>query len=156
MKIRLITIAHKAPEWLQAGYEDYRKRLPKTYAFQLHELPLEKRQNQNNVTEAIEKEAEKLLGLCKPGDYVVALDQTGKAWTTSELALQLSNWQQSGQDINLLIGGPDGLSKRCLKRANACWSLSNLTFPHLLVRLIVVEQIYRAFTILNNHPYHRA
>ena len=96
-----------------------------------------------------------MLATIKTGHRVIALDVQGKQWSTAELTQQLAHWQQQGQNIDLLIGGPDGLASACLQKADATWSLSLLTFPHLLVRLIVAEQLYRAWSILQQHPYHR-
>ncbi len=143
MKIRLITIGHKAPGWLQEGYQDYIKRLPASCALELIEIPAEKRPE------------EKMLASIKADNHVVALDVKGKCWSTEQLAEKLQGWLQSGKNIDLLVGGADGLSPECLAKAQEKWSLSTLTFPHMLVRLIVAEQIYRAHSILQNHPYHR-
>lgn len=100
-------------------------------------------------------EGEKILAAIKPKSLVIALDDQGKQWSTPELACNLQRWRESGQDVSLLIGGADGLAEECLQKAQNIWSLSKLTFPHQLVRVIVAEQIYRAWTIINNHPYHR-
>lgn len=143
MKIRLITIGHKAPAWLQEGYEDYAKRLPTSCALELIEIPAEKRPE------------EKMLASIKADNYVIALDVKGKCWSTEELADKLQSWLLSGKNIDLLVGGADGLTPACLAKAQERWSLSALTFPHMLVRLIVAEQIYRAHSILQGHPYHR-
>lgn len=143
MKIRLITIGHKAPDWLQEGYQDYAKRLPASCALELIEIPAEKRPE------------EKMLATIKADNYVIALDVKGKCWSTEALSDKLQGWLQSGKNIDLLVGGADGLSPACLAKAQEKWSLSALTFPHMLVRLIVAEQIYRAHSILQNHPYHR-
>lgn len=96
-----------------------------------------------------------MLAAIDNSDYVVALDVTGKAWSTEQLSDQVSQWQMLGSNMALLVGGPDGLSDDCLARAQQRWSLSKLTFPHPLVRVVVAEQLYRAWTLLNNHPYHR-
>jgi 23S rRNA (pseudouridine1915-N3)-methyltransferase len=143
LKIRLITIGHKAPSWIQEGYQDYAKRLPASCALELIEIPAEKRPE------------EKMLTSIKPDNYVIALDVKGKYWSTEDLSTKLSGWLQSGQNIDLLIGGADGLTPDCLAKAQEKWSLSPLTFPHMLVRVIVAEQIYRAYSILQGHPYHR-
>jgi 23S rRNA (pseudouridine1915-N3)-methyltransferase len=97
-----------------------------------------------------------MLAAIGKGDGVIALDVLGKAWSTEHLAEQIKSWQMSGRNMSLLIGGPDGLSEACLQRAEQRWSLSALTFPHPLVRVILAEQLYRAWSINNNHPYHRA
>jgi len=143
LKIRLITIGHKAPAWLQEGYQEYAKRLPPSCALELIEIPAEKRPE------------EKMLGMIKSENHVVALDVKGKPWSTEELAGKLGGWLQNGKNIDLLVGGADGLTSECLAKTQEKWSLSPLTFPHMLVRLIVAEQIYRAHSILQGHPYHR-
>ena len=102
------------------------------------------------------QESKRILSQIDASDHVVALDVIGKSWSTPELAEHLASWQQLGSDISLVIGGPDGLDPACLQRANQRWSLSALTLPHPLVRVMLAEQLYRAWTILQNHPYHRA
>lgn len=155
MKIRLLTITHKSPSWIKEGYEEYAKRLPPSCALELVEIPAEKRTSHSDLSRIAERETEKMLAAIKPNHLVIALDVKGKLWSTEELAEQLSHWLQGGRNIDLLIGGPEGLSPQCLQKAEQKWSLSPLTFPHILVRLIVAEQIYRAFSILQQHPYHR-
>lgn len=155
MKIRLLTITHKSPAWIQEGYAEYTKRLPPAYALELIEIPAEKRTPNADIKRITEREGEKMLAAIKPHHHVIALDVKGKLWSTEQLAEHLANWQQEGRNVDLLVGGPDGLSPQCLQQAEQQWSLSPLTFPHILVRLIIAEQIYRAFTILQQHPYHR-
>lgn len=155
MKIRLLTITHKSPAWIQQGYEDYAKRLPPSCALELVEIPAEKRTANADLKRITEREGEKMLAAIKPQHHVIALDKGGKSWTSEQLSSQLSGWLQSGQNIDLLVGGPEGISPACLARARETWSLSALTFPHLIVRLIVAEQVYRAWSILQNSPYHR-
>lgn len=155
MKIRLLTITHKTPSWIHEGYTEYAKRLPQTCALELIEIPAEKRTANADLNRITQRESEKILSIIKPNHHVIALDSKGKQWTTIELSEQLKNWQQSGSNIDLLIGGPEGLAQSCLQKANQTWSLSLLTFPHIIVKLIVAEQIYRAWSILENHPYHR-
>lgn len=155
MKIRLLTITHKSPSWIQQGYEEYAKRLPPAYALELVEIPAEKRTVNADLKRITEREGEKMLAAIKPGHRVIALDVKGKLWTTEQLVEQMTNWQQEGRGIDLLVGGPEGLAPQCLSKAELAWSLSPLTFPHILVRLIVAEQIYRAWSVLQKHPYHR-
>lgn len=155
MKIRLLTITHKSPAWIQEGYEDYAKRLPPSCALELIEIPAEKRTANADLKRIMEREGEKMLAAIKPQHHVIALDKGGKSWTSEQLSSQLSGWLQSGENIDLLVGGPEGISPACLARARETWSLSALTFPHLIVRLIVAEQVYRAWSILQNSPYHR-
>lgn len=156
MKIRLLTITHKSPSWIKEGYEEYAKRLPSAYSLELVEIPAEKRTANSDIARIIERESEKLLAATKSGNKIIALDVKGALWSTEQLATHLAQWYQEGRDIDLLVGGPDGLSSACLQKAEQKWSLSPLTFPHIIVRLIVAEQIYRAFSILQQHPYHRA
>lgn len=152
MKIRIITISHKAPAWLQEGYQEYAKRIP---YLELVEIEAEKRTENSNIEKIREREATKLLAQCKTGEFIIALDVKGKSWSTEQLANQLKTWLQNGANVNLIIGGPDGLSKQLLSKANLIWSISTLTFPHLFIRLILAEQLYRAYSILQHHPYHR-
>ena len=155
MKMRLLTVTHKSPVWIKQGYEEYAKRLPPAYALELIEIPAEKRSANLQLERLKEREGEKILSIIKPDHHVIALDVQGKMWTTAELARQLADWQQAGQTVDLLIGGPDGLSPQCLQRSNARGSLSSLTFPLFLVKILIAEQLYRAYTILQQHPYHR-
>lgn len=155
MKIRLLTITHKSPAWIQEGYEEYAKRLPASCALELIEIPAEKRTANADLKRITEREGEKMLAVIKPQHLVIALDVKGKLWTTEQLSEQLAGWQQDGRNIDLLVGGPEGLAQACLQKAELKWSLSPLTFPHIIVRLIVAEQIYRAWSIMQQHPYHR-
>lgn len=155
MRLRLLTITHKSPSWIQEGYEEYAKRLPASCALELIEIPAEKRTANADLKRIAEREGEKMLALIKPNHRVIALDVQGKLWSTEQLANELGNWQQDGRHVDLLVGGPEGLAPQCLQKAEQKWSLSPLTFPHILVKLIVAEQVYRAWSILQNHPYHR-
>lgn len=155
MRIRLLTVTHKSPSWIQEGYADYAKRLPHSCALELVEIPAEKRLPNSDIKRLTQREGEKMLAAIKPNHKVIALDVKGKLWTTEQLSENLANWSQEGRHIDLLVGGPDGLAPECLAKAEVSWSLSPLTFPHILVRLIIAEQIYRAWSILQSHPYHR-
>lgn len=156
MKIRIITIAHKAPKWIEAGYLEYAKRFPKAYQLNLLEIPTEKKPTiAAGSTNALKVEGEKILSIIKNHHRVIALDVKGALLSTEQLAHSLETWYQEGQPIDFLIGGADGLAPSCLERANFVWSLSPLTFPHLLVRVMLAEQLYRAYSLLTNHPYHR-
>lgn len=155
MKIRILTLCHKAPSWIQQGYEDYAKRLPPGCSLELVEIPAEKRTASTDDKRAVQKEEERMLAQIKAGHHVIVLDVKGKPWSTEVLASQLGKWLQGGKNIDLLIGGADGLTPACLAKAHEKWSLSPLTFPHMLVRVMLAEQIYRAYSILQNHPYHR-
>lgn len=141
------------PDWVQKGADDYIKRLPARWKFKFKEFAQEKASTPDII---MAKEADKILAAIPDKSHVVALDNLGSAWSTEQLAGQLGHWQTLGKDVTLLIGGADGLHESLRKRANQQWSLSALTFPHPLVRVILVEQLYRAQSLLDNHPYHRA
>lgn len=156
MKIHLIAIGTKMPDWVNKGYLEYAHRMPAKCSLQLIEIPAEKRNKNSNIKSIKSKEAEKLKAAIPANCRIVALDVKGQQWSTEKLSTRLQDWMMSGQNIALLIGGPDGLTHDILQLAQEKWSLSNLTFPHPLVRIILAEQLYRAYTITENHPYHRA
>ena len=155
MHLRIIAIGSKMPDWVEAGCNEYLKRLPSELNLEIIELPLGQRGKGADINRAIQREGEAMLKAISEQDHVIALDVLGKPWSTEQLAKKLQQWQLSGDNFSLLIGGPDGLAAECLKRANSKWSLSALTLPHSLVRILLVEQIYRAGTINSGHPYHR-
>lgn len=155
MRVQLVAVGTKMPSWVQEGYNEYYKRLPKELAPKLLELELGYRPKQGSVDAARKTEAAAILAAIPADHWVVALDVLGKPWTTPQLAENLTNWRMNGADVTFIVGGPDGLTDTCLARANAKWSLSNLTLPHPLVRIVFIEQLYRAWTILQNHPYHK-
>jgi 23S rRNA (pseudouridine1915-N3)-methyltransferase len=155
MKLTIIAVGTRMPDWVQTGYGEYAKRLPRECALELREIPLATRGKNTDIARAIEKESEAMLASIPAQERVIALDVLGKLQTTDSLADALRNWQMQGGNTSLLIGGPDGLSADCLSRANQRWSLSGLTLPHPLVRIVLAEQLYRAWSLLNNHPYHR-
>ncbi|MDX1443991.1 MAG: 23S rRNA (pseudouridine(1915)-N(3))-methyltransferase RlmH [Gammaproteobacteria bacterium] len=156
MKLRLLAVGQKMPAWVEKGFAEYAGRMPPESRLELVEIPLAQRGKSKPVERAMREEGEKLLSACGERDLVIALDVRGKPWSTEQLAENLGDWQQQGRDVSLLVGGPDGLSPECLQRAERRWSLSPLTLPHPLVRIILAEQLYRAVSILKNHPYHRA
>lgn len=155
LHVRLITVSNKPPTWISEGFREYAKRLSTSCHLDLLEIPVEKRNKQKNRQPFIEQEGKKILAALKPNATVIALDVQGKLWSTDDLALRLKDWLQEGKHLDFIIGGPDGLAPACLKRAQFRWSLSPLTLPHLLVRILIAEQLYRAWTILQNHPYHK-
>lgn len=155
MKIRILAIGTKMPAWVNDGFDEYAKRFAPPYSLELCEIPAEKRTKNADIERLIEREGEKLLAAINPRHYVIALDVNGQSWRTEQVAAQIKQWQAVGRPIDLLIGGPDGLSHACLHQAQLRWSLSPLTLPHPLVRIILVEQLYRAMSLLQNHPYHR-
>ncbi len=143
------------PAWVETGFKDYAKRLPRDFSVEVVELPLGPRGKNASIEKAIAKESAAMLAAIPDGDKVIALDVKGKPWSTEQLSEKLADWRMDGNNYSLLIGGPDGLSAECLQRADVRWSLSALTLPHPLVRIVLIEQLYRAWTILNNHPYHK-
>ncbi|MBM4219139.1 MAG: 23S rRNA (pseudouridine(1915)-N(3))-methyltransferase RlmH [Gammaproteobacteria bacterium] len=143
MRIRLIAAGTRLPDWVDAGVADYARRFGRGLAFELIEIPLA-------------REAERMRKALRAGDYVVALEVKGRAMTTPELAEWLAARMASGRDLALLVGGPEGLDARLSASADLRWSLSPLTWPHALVRILVAEQLYRAHSLLQGHPYHRA
>ncbi|MEQ1738328.1 MAG: 23S rRNA (pseudouridine(1915)-N(3))-methyltransferase RlmH [Methyloglobulus sp.] len=155
MQIHLISVGNRMPGWVKSGYDEYAKRLPRECELLLKEIPPGQRGKNCDVARTIKDEGERMNAAIPAGSHVVALDLSGKAWTTPELAVSLNRWLESGKHIALLIGGPDGLADSVKSRASEFWCLSALTFPHPLVRIIVAEQLYRAWSILHNHPYHR-
>jgi 23S rRNA (pseudouridine1915-N3)-methyltransferase len=155
MQINLIAIGNRMPAWVNAGFVDYAARLPPEYRLKLIEIPAQKRLKNTNIPKILELEGEQLLAAVPKDDLIIALERTGKPIDTLKLAENLRKWNTEYHSISLLIGGPEGIAQRCLDKANEIWSLSKLTFPHSLVRVIVAEQIYRSWSILKNHPYHR-
>lgn len=143
------------PVWVEQAVSEYSKRFPAAIKLSLRELPMAQRGKDGNVARAVAQEAEAMRKALAPRDRVVALDVGGRSWSTEQLAGQLADWQMSAENYSLLIGGPDGLDPSLLREAHARWSLSALTLPHPLVRVILVEQLYRAWTINAKHPYHR-
>ena len=155
MKLRMLAVGTKMPAWIEQGYQEYAKRLPHDCALELVELAPGHRAKNTSKEKAMQQEAEALRKAIRPQDYVVALDVKGKPWSTEQLADNLSNWRMQGGDVALLIGGPDGMTADILALAQQRWSLSNLTLPHPLVRVLMAEQLYRAWSILQGHPYHK-
>ena len=155
MRIQLICVGRRMPAWVEAGYAEYAKRMPPECTLQLVEVEPLRRGKTGGADLARGEEAERLLKAIPKGVGVVALDGRGAGWSTEDLSRELAGWLGGGRDQALLVGGPDGLAQACLDRADQCWSLSRLTFPHPLVRVILAEQIYRAWSLLKGHPYHR-
>lgn len=155
MQIHLISVGNRMPVWVEAGYKEYAKRLPKECELLLKEITPGQRGKNCDLVRIIEDEGERMMAAIPKDSIPVALDLAGNSWSTADLASALKNWLESGRSIALLVGGPEGLATSVKKRADEAWCLSPLTFPHPLVRIIVAEQLYRAWSILKNHPYHR-
>jgi 23S rRNA (pseudouridine1915-N3)-methyltransferase len=155
MRISIVAVGTRMPDWIEAGVAEYRKRLPPEIQLEFREIALAKRGKNVDVARAIQQEGAAMLAAIGARDTVIALDVLGKSVSTETMAAALRNWQMQGDNISLLIGGPDGLAAECVARAGQRWSLSALTLPHPLVRVLLAEQIYRAWSINNGHPYHR-
>ncbi|WP_300424224.1 23S rRNA (pseudouridine(1915)-N(3))-methyltransferase RlmH [uncultured Thalassolituus sp.] len=155
MKLRLLAVGNKMPAWVEQGYQEYARRMPADCALELVELSPGHRGKNASIEKAMQQEAEALRKALRPQDHVVALAVEGKAWSTEQLSRELEGWRMQGGDVALLIGGPDGMTPEIMKLAQQRWSLSNLTLPHPLVRVLMAEQLYRAWTILQGHPYHK-
>jgi len=155
MNIHLIAIGQRMDSWVNQGYNEYAKRMPSECRLRLIEIVPNKRTKNMDAARALEEESDRVISAIPARALVVALDVVGNQIATPKLAKLMQDWLAGGRDIAILIGGPDGLSTKCKSLANLTLSLSHLTFPHPLVRVIIAEQIYRAWTIIKGHPYHR-
>jgi 23S rRNA (pseudouridine1915-N3)-methyltransferase len=144
------------PSWVAQAWDEYARRFPRGLNLVLREIPLARRGRNADVASLRSAEGEALLAAAPSGHRVVALDERGRQWSTAELAERLETWMREEHGVCFLIGGPDGLSEECRRRAADTWSLGRLTLPHPLVRAVLAEQLYRAWTITQNHPYHRS
>lgn len=144
------------PRWVVEGYTEYARRMPGECALKLVEISPGHRGKGADIQRTLRDEGDRMLKALPKGCRVLALDVKGSAWSTEQLAQKLAGWMTDGLDLALLVGGPEGLAPACLEQAEMRWSLSPLTMPHPLVRVVVAEQIYRAWSLMRNHPYHRA
>jgi 23S rRNA (pseudouridine1915-N3)-methyltransferase len=156
MRLLLLAVGTRQPGWVNDGFREYARRLPAHCPLKLLEIPAAKRGKTNDTGKLRSEEAERLLKKVPAGARVIVLDEHGKSRTTHDMAMQVDDWLRDGRDVAFIIGGPDGLDKSCLDRAEWHWSLSSLTLPHGLARVIVAEQLYRAWSLREGHPYHRA
>ena len=156
MKSRLIATGERAPAWVAQGFAEYQKRLSHWLPFELVEIEPGLRGKGRDPQRAIEEEGKRVLAALPKQAHIVVLEVTGKPYSSEQLAQRLEHWRGQGRDLAFLIGGPEGHAPDVLAAAHEKWSLSPLTLPHMLVRLVVAEQIYRAAAMLANHPYHRA
>ena len=143
------------PAWVDAGFEEYAKRMPREAAIALSQVKAEPRAEETSTERIMEAEAKRIAAAVPKGAIKVVLDERGKMMTTRELATRIEGWQMEGRDVAFVIGGADGLAPAIKRDADVMWSLSALTLPHGLVRVVLAEQLYRAFSLLRNHPYHR-
>ena len=156
MRARIIAVGERKPAWVAEGFAEYRKRLSHELPLELVELKPGTRGKGRDDARAVQDEGAAILAALARDTHAVVLDGRGKAWSSEDLAEQLKAWRMTGRDLAFLIGGPDGHAPDVLARAEQRWSLGPLTLPHMLVRLVLAEQLYRATTIVAGHPYHRA
>lgn len=155
MNIQIIAVGTKMPSWVESGLQEYLRRFPRDCSLEIVEIPAGKRGKNADIKRILQKEGELTLAAVPRGNRIVTLEVEGKPWTTPLLAKNLEKWQLDARNVSLLIGGPEGLAPACIKASEQKWSLSALTLPHPMVRVIVAEALYRAWSINNNHPYHR-
>jgi 23S rRNA (pseudouridine1915-N3)-methyltransferase len=155
MKIHLVSVGTRMSAWVEEGFAEYAKRLPRECRLLLVEVPAVKRAEKSNVEKILQEEGKRLLAVIPKGAYAIALDRLGNEWDTLTLSAQLKKWLAGGCDVALLVGGPEGLSAEVLQASRERWSLSRLTYPHPLVRVVLAEQLYRAHSLLKGLPYHR-
>jgi len=154
MKLNIISVGHKMPSWVDSACAEYIKRMPRELSVQLVEIKPDKRAAGKNSEVVQEAEAKRILEVVGK-DYLIALDERGQEVTTLQLAERMVAWLGNGRDVSLIIGGADGLHSSIKQKADWLWSLSRLTLPHGMVRVLLSEQLYRAHSVIQNHPYHR-
>jgi len=156
MHIRLLAVGDRQPSWVDDAFDIYTERLPREWKFRLDVIPTVRRQKNDKSRQAMEAEGEQIMAKLGPSEQIVLLDERGKQLSSKVLAARLVDWQSDGRDLCFVIGGPDGVSDTCRQRADFTWSLSQLTLPHGLARVVLAEQLYRAHSLHTGHPYHRA
>ncbi len=155
MKFLLLSVGHKMPQWISDGFSEYAKRLPREARIELLELKPEPRTTGKTAQQIMEAEAQRILAALPANCLRIALDERGAAWTTRQLADRMGQWMGEGRDVAFIIGGADGLHESVKKNAQQLLALSAMTLPHAMVRVLLAEQLYRAHSLLHNHPYHR-
>lgn len=155
VKLLIVAVGHKMPAWVSEGFAEYSKRMPREARIELIEIKPEKRAGGKTTEQVHDAERSRIEAALPANCELIALDERGKDWSTLELAEQVKDWMRGGRDVALVIGGADGLHPEIKRRAGRLWSLSRLTLPHGMVRVVLAEQLYRAMTLIQNHPYHR-
>lgn len=155
MRIYIISVGTRMPAWVKTACEEYARRLPPHCRFEIKEIVAGKRLKGSDIKRVLRDEGERILAALPKDCTVIALERSGSQIDTENMAAQMQQWLSGGRDVALLIGGPEGLSAACLDRADTAWSLSALTLAHPVVRVVLAEQLYRAWSILENRPYHR-
>lgn len=143
------------PDWVTQGVDEYLRRMPSECQVKIIELPLGQRVKSKNIKQAMLQEEKSILAAIPNNTLVIAMEVKAKIWSTELLSEKMQDWMQSGKDVALLVGGPDGMTQACINKAVDKWSLSNLTLPHPLVRIVLAEQLYRGLMVIKNHPYHK-
>jgi 23S rRNA (pseudouridine1915-N3)-methyltransferase len=156
MQILVAAVGQRMPSWVQEAWTEYARRFPRGFSLALREVPMVRRGRNTDIAAAMDKEGAALLGAMPKGGRLIAMDERGSQWSTGELAKQMESWMNEGRDVGIMVGGPDGLPQKCLQNVANMWSLSKLTLPHPMVRVVLAEALYRAWTVTQNHPYHRA
>ena len=155
MIIHILAVGTKMPSWVTQGVDEYLRRMPSECQVKIVELPLGQRVKSKNIKQAMLQEEKSILAAIPNNTLVVAMEVKAKIWSTELLSEKMQDWMQSGKDVALLVGGPDGMTQACIDKAVDKWSLSNLTLPHPLVRIVLAEQLYRGLMVIKNHPYHK-
>lgn len=155
MQLLIVAVGHKMPGWIETGFAEYAKRMPPELRIELREIKPETRSSSNNAATVMQREATRIEAALPRQCRIVALDERGRDLTTVQLAEQLTGWQREGGDVAFVIGGADGLDPSIKSRAHTLLRLSSLTLPHGMVRVLLAEQLYRAWSVTQNHPYHR-
>lgn len=156
MKLVVAAVGTRMPEWVSTAWDDYAKRMPADCALELRETKAEDRRSGKSPAQMMALEAERLNAIVTPGAVTVALDEKGRDVSTMDVFRKLEQWRATTNQVVFFIGGPDGLDETLKRNANLRWRLSSMTLPHPMVRVVLAEQLYRAWAIMNNHPYHRA
>ena len=155
MRISLISAANRMPDWVDQAVKQYRQRLGNDIQLQIIDIPLHKRSKNADVNKFIKKEGQLMLKAAQSSDTLIALDVAGSRLSTEKMAQKFNHFLHQGVNIALLMGGPEGLSNECKQACHSAWSLSDLTLPHPMARVLISEQIYRCWSILHGHPYHK-
>ncbi|UAW64848.1 23S rRNA (pseudouridine(1915)-N(3))-methyltransferase RlmH [Mycoavidus sp. HKI] len=156
MKLWVLAVGHKMPHWIQLGFAEYAKRMPPELALELREIKPEPRSSKHNTASLLNAEKQRIEAALPKNARLVVLDEHGQDWTTQQLAQALPSWREDGRDIAFVIGGADGLDRALQQQADVLLRVSSFTLPHAMVRVLLAEQLYRAWSITQQHPYHRA
>ncbi|NKB36131.1 MAG: 23S rRNA (pseudouridine(1915)-N(3))-methyltransferase RlmH [Gammaproteobacteria bacterium] len=155
MRITILSVGQRLPDWINQGVAEYHKRFPAELKVSLKEIPAGKRTKSSSTEKALKQECSRIIEAIPERDQIIVLDERGRKRNTRDLAENMANWLQEGENISFIIGGADGLHSELKEKARELWSLSDLTLPHGLARVLLMEQLYRAWTVINRHPYHR-